>query len=522
MINTECSQTVGVLIRVKDGDVWKFYPAAYFRGYPLKGIAMIPKRIPTANNNDGGAGTLAERHKLPPILKDANGDTVYENREFEQFRYYLRVYEDGKMKPLPLDTTNPREVEEARRLKAGKTLAEKAAENVGGEFVDKTQTRITIADAVKAYLKYHHDNNGPITYSHYVHILALFEQTMKKQKRVFMDEVLEEDRKAFETAASQSRVVKGRVNSRCTVHTYLVDTRALFNHAKVPFPFGKIKQPQKLKSVYDRETQVAPFFEAVQAESEENYLIFGMNYFLGMREGEIGHAEDTDISFSAKTFRVQNKPHLGWQPKKGKERLIPIPTFFLEKLKKWVESHPDRHLLFIPQHRGSRFKDGSLRPPVRPFTPHTILYRLHRIVRRLGLECGHCENCLNPKPKRYCLFWKTHKFRATNITHKTQSGMDLETAAVQAGHDEIETTSEYTAAAIPTQVQDFIDDLDWFKNPYSRRQQAGYPVASMLTLVQYLETSGYTREQISEIISGASKDSLPQPELKGPVLVKAS
>lgn len=522
--DTDSSQKVGVLIRVKDGNDWKFYPAAYFKGNPLKGVAMVLKRIPTTHDNDEAAPAPTGRKKLPPILKDENGNTVYEDQKFEQFRYYLRLYQDGRMKPIPLDTTNPREVEEARKLKAGKTLAENAAERVGAEFVDMSQTRVTIADASKDYCKHHKDNSSVTTYSKQVHVIALFQQTMKKRKRIFMDEVVEVDLKAFETAASKSRVVAGRVNSRITVHSYLLDVRALFKNAKVPFPFGKLTQPKEIKSVYDRETEIRPLFEALDLESEENYLIFGMHYFLGMREGEVSHAEDTDISFSAKTFRVQVKPHLGWTPKKEKERLIPIPTFFLERLKKWVEAHPDRHLLFIPQTQGHRVKGASLRPKVRPFAPHTILSRLHQIVRRLGLECGHCENCLNPRPRRVCLNWKTHKLRATNITHKTQSGMDLETAAVQAGHEKVTTTSGYTAAAVPTQVQDFIDSLDWFTNPYSKRQQAasGDPAASMLTLVRYLESNGYTQEQITQILSGAGKELLPRPQPQSPVLVEAS
>jgi len=520
--DTNCSQAVGVLIRVKDGDAWKFYPAAYFRGNPRKGVAMVPQRIPTTQDNDEAPSAPKGRKKLPPILKDQNGNTVYEDRKFEQFRYYLRLYQDGKMKPVPLDTTNPREIEEARALKAGKTLATNAAENAGGEFIDHNQTRPSTAVAVKNFLA-QKQKDGVGRYWHHLYVLGLFQESMKKQKRVFMDEVLESDIKVFETDASKSRHVAGRVNSPRTTYSYMMDVQALFNHAKVPFPCGKLTMPKKLKSVYDREEQMAPFFEALEKESEEDYLIFGMNYFLGMREGEIRNAEDTDITFSAKTFRVQMKPHLGWKPKKGKERLIPIPTFFLEKLTKWVEAHPDRHLLFIP-HRPSRFKDGRLRPAVRPLEPRIILQRLHRLVRRLGLECGHCENCLNPSPHRYCLSWKTHKFRATNITHKTQSGMDLETAAAQAGHDDIETTSDYTAAAVPTEVQDFMDNLDWFKNPYSRRQQTSSadPAASMLALLQYLESRGYTQEQISQIVSGAGKDLLPPSKPEGMALVKAS
>jgi integrase len=336
-----------------------------------------------------------------------------------------------------------------------------------------------------------------------------------------MDEVVELDMKAFEKAASQSRAVAGRTNSRHTVHSHLVDIRSLFKHAKVAFPCWKLKQPKKLKTVYDRETQIRPFFEKLD---EESYIMFGLNYFLGLREGEVRNAEDTDISFSAKTFHVQAKQHLGWKPKKEKERLVPIPTFFLERLKNWVEAHPDRHLLFIPRTQGRGLKSGTPRPKVRPFANNSILHRLHKIVRRLGLECGHCENCINPSPGRFCTNWKTHKFRATNITHKTQSGMDLETAAVQAGHEHIATTSGYTAAAVPTQVQDFIDNIDWFKNPYSRRQQTGTgdPAASMLALVQYLQSNGYNQEQISQILSGAGKDLLPRPQPKGPVLVKAS
>lgn len=103
----------------------------------------------------------------------------------------------------------------------------------------------------------------------------------------------------------------------------------------------------------------------------------------GMREQEMIYATDKSLDLVGSAVRVRQNPEYGWQPKKYKERTIPVPRALMEKLKKMLVK---------------RGKGGLLFPTSSGKPKYDFLDMTKAVAKRAGIP--ECEVWL-------------HKFRAT-------------------------------------------------------------------------------------------------------------
>jgi len=73
----------------------------------------------------------------------------------------------------------------------------------------------------------------------------------------------------------------------------------------------------------------------------------------GFRDQEIRHAEWRDIDFRNELVRVTAKPEWGFTPKNWEERIMPLPTVLMTRLKTLKESRgATPNQLVFPNRRG--------------------------------------------------------------------------------------------------------------------------------------------------------------------------
>ena len=76
-------------------------------------------------------------------------------------------------------------------------------------------------------------------------------------------------------------------------------------------------------------------------------ILLEMGCQLGLREGEMRHAEFTDINRDKMLFTVRSKPKFNFSVKKNKQRSIPISKGLVDLLDKWRTTparRTDNHL----------------------------------------------------------------------------------------------------------------------------------------------------------------------------------
>jgi integrase len=71
------------------------------------------------------------------------------------------------------------------------------------------------------------------------------------------------------------------------------------------------------------------------------------------------------------------------------------------------------------------------------------LQALKRIARRAGLNCGHCESCVE---RQECELWYLHKFRSSYATALLGNGVDVASVRAQLGHKDLKSIERYAKA----------------------------------------------------------------------------
>lgn len=194
----------------------------------------------------------------------------------------------------------------------------------------------------------------------------------------------------------------------------------------LPKPTKKIVaaySPEDLKAIFDGATK-------------EEEMLFRFFLGLGMREQEVMYAAWPDIQSDRGLFKVTEKLDVGFKIKDKEERLIPIPSDLLERLKKRFETKKHRRWIF-PTDRGQ--PDGHM------------LRRLQKLALREGLNCGMCltkkgASCLD---HACCKRFGLHKFRRTFATLHHDNGVPIRTLMEWLGHSDLQTTIRYLATSDP-------------------------------------------------------------------------
>jgi integrase len=273
----------------------------------------------------------------------------------------------------------------------------------------KASAGTDLAATIAEYLKQVERDKHPDTFESYSRALEQFTTVCKKK---YMEEIKEEDFLYF------FDYLKKRGNKSATIANKFIEVRIFMNAYGFANPVRRNNRPKPLRKnpVIYEDADLEKLLAAA-TDSEKPWLLTYLTS--GLRKNELNFLYWSDLHFDRKMITVTAKPE--WNPKKMKERQIPMQPHLVPLLLKWKESTP--------------FKDSKLVFPMsegpRKGKPHRIAM-LKAIAKRAGLD-----------PK---LFW-LHKFRSTFTTKILQGGELGPTNIVHVktvlGHDDIKTTMRY-------------------------------------------------------------------------------
>ena len=158
-------------------------------------------------------------------------------------------------------------------------------------------------------------------------------------------------------------------------------------------------------------------------------VVLNLGLRLGLREQEIMHAEWSDVNWTARTIRVQNKEHLGFKTKTQQSRTVPLGPM-VDLLKEWRSKRS-----------GTRLIVGTASD-----NPNTHLLRaLKRMAKNAGLNCGQCAGCKSAAQE--CRLYGLHSLRRTYCTGLFRGKrLDDKSIMEYMGHRDLETTLRYRDA----------------------------------------------------------------------------
>jgi integrase len=148
--------------------------------------------------------------------------------------------------------------------------------------------------------------------------------------------------------------------SPTTVVRELDRIRALLGYAKKKGLVGinvadQVKFPRIPKKSYDwlRAPELGPFLEACQGEFA---MIAKVAIFTGLRRREVVFLQCSDVDLRNNVVSVRSKRHLGFRPKSGKDRSVPIDPVLRPALVKHLEEQvgPGPDAWVFPRIQGSR------------------------------------------------------------------------------------------------------------------------------------------------------------------------
>jgi integrase len=388
------TKTITLCWYAKVGETWRYFPALFedFHG-------MQQARY----------GWVMDRGEL---------------KEYPQGRYVLRSYIAGKKVYQPVESSNPRDAVLA--LQKAKRFAIGPAKKNPLTF---TKT------AAAAYIKDCESRQA-------------FEA--KEQARLVLDEflALPLSRSIFNVRSitrehiyAFHKALRDRGMSPRTIANKDARLRSWLKFCKADLSFlpPKPKFEETLPTIYSP-SEVKSILEAADPYMG---IAIRLGLMLGLREQEIMYAEWDDIDWHQSVYRVQGKPRLGFAVKDSAQRLIPIPTELLTRLKEWQETRKGTTLIVG---NDQDKPEGHL------------LRKLKQLARGAELNCGKCDGCLRKTPE--CEQWFLHKFRATFCTRMLRQ-TDAKTVQALAGHSDLNTTLAYLVPASGKELQAHANAINW-------------------------------------------------------------
>jgi integrase len=224
--------------------------------------------------------------------------------------------------------------------------------------------------------------------------------------------------KAVEERGLSPRTRSNRFVSLCTIFNSCgINSKTLLN-----------KQQRKTLSAYPELDPVIYEKEDVKrllaACDDYHKVVYYFLYRSGFRKEEAMYLEWPDVNFAAKTLQVRMKTHLGFNPKKCKERTVPMMDGLVDVLKQWRNLNPN-----------TRFVFGN-----RNDKPSTHWWdSLKEFAKKAGLTCGTCANCHSGEGS--CEKWFLHAFRSTFCTERFEEGMSEDDVKTLIGHSETDSAS---------------------------------------------------------------------------------
>jgi integrase len=286
---------------------------------------------------------------------------------------------------------------------------EAALQGVAGaaEQVAKSKgKRVKVADAIEVFLEDVKAGKSKRTHQARERMLALFQESCSKE---FLDQITEADCEQF------IRFLRKRYNSAKgarTVYNVFQGLNTFLRAQKIFIAgqlLGKLDYDEKIVDAYTKEELRI----LKTACTEEEWLVWEFFWWSGCREGEVSHAEWSDLDFRKNVLHVQPKPHRNWKVKDKEDRFIPLPPPLMEKLRE-RKAKADAHDLIFPAENGG--VEGH------------FLRILKNFVKENDIEGT----------------WELHKFRKTFATfYHEEQGVSVRTLQEWLGHSDLATTMAY-------------------------------------------------------------------------------
>ena len=322
---------------------------------------------------------------------------------------------------------------DAQRDRIEKQATAKVVAEDAGLKLAAEETRKTLAGTAASYIK-DAENRGASEAA--AQARNVTDEFMRVVKKTFVDEITREDVFAFHRAlrkrGCQDRTVANK-HSRAASWLHFAGV------AKDILP-PKPRYEEQLPTIYDRD-QISTLLANADAAKR---MMIDLALKLGLRDGELRHAEFGDIDWTEKTFRVRGKLKFGFKVKTWEQRDVPIPEDLLVELKQWKSQHPGSSLIL-----GTKAGHPDSK----------MLRSLKTLARNSGLNCGRCERCKSKN--RECQEYTLHRFRRTYITTLLRNGIDLRTVQAYAGHKDITSTMRYLRPASAKEALAKLNAIDW-------------------------------------------------------------
>jgi integrase len=224
-----------------------------------------------------------------------------------------------------------------------------------------------------------------------------------------------------------------------TVHNRHMNLLAFLRYCGIEVAtLGAIPRYEKtVPEIYDDDALVK-FFGFLK--DEKHKVFFELLLSTGLREQEAMYLEWPDLSPSTATITIHSKPKYKFKIKDKEERSVPVSDALLARL---LSIRGDNVLIF----------------PTKSGIPNTKLLRmLKTLVRKAGLNCGHCKSCIE---RQECERWFLHKFRATYCTKLLRAGLDLRTVMHLMGHADLASTMRYLRPAEDVSTKAAVNSISW-------------------------------------------------------------
>jgi integrase/recombinase XerD len=367
--------------------------------------------------------------RFASVVPEANGrlkDRVRINGQLEvhpEGAYYIEWRVGGRQgRRYRTAVAKDEAIDQARR-KAIELRAIRDGLIAAPEPEPEAAPKTTIGDAIDAYLRYVKMQRKPRTHLTYRYTLDTLLRAAYKKK--YVEDATRDDVLDFMTYCYEQGL------GARTVYDKVVTVLQLFKKHGRSGLMEKGDWPNyvdTIRPVYEPEELVAMFQAATDDEATLLKFVLGS----GFRDQEIRYVEWKDIDFRNQDVRLKAKPHWRFTPKNWEERVVPLPSGLIERLRKRKEARKATpNQLVFPNGRGK--PDSEMDMVVK------------RVAERAGLNCQQCVTEHNNKCAEgpYCMNFFLHKFRHTFATNHLRDGVDIRTVQSWLGHRDIKSTMVY-------------------------------------------------------------------------------
>lgn len=350
---------------------------------------------------------------------------------FEVGHYECRYLEDGKT--VWKNVGEEAAVAQAEQLHTARILTAQGAAEAAGTKIVETPGRINLKVKAEEYTERQiarGKKRAAVTFK------TAIEEFMSVVRVPYADQLTETlILRWYAALCAKKNADRTIYNKHVSVFGFLrwagVDTKKLAERAP--------SFTEKAVEVYKAD-ELKKFFASLAAPYHR--MVFAVLLKTGLRMQEAMFLEWHQLDFSRGTLTVTERNEDGFEIKDRAERTLPIPADLIEQLKVWKEEH------------GGKLVIGTSND-----TPNwKWLPLLKRLVRKAGLNCGHCVGC---KEQDECERWFLHKFRATYTTFLLRSNIDARTVMQYTGHADMATVMRYLSPAELPDTQTKINSIDW-------------------------------------------------------------